>query len=288
MTNLAIIFAFAAYFGWAIGAFFETVAARRINSYSLTFWGLVIGAVLSSFYLPFAISLANGFTLSILCLNLLLALFFIGGIIIYYEALKIENRSLTGTIAQSFPAFTVIFSILFLGEKLNSIQSAAIIITFIGLVLCVYDFKDTSSEKKTLNKGTILALAVSISWGIYFAFIKLVIEKVGWFWPNYIVFLLFPLLFLFMRSRKVKLESPVSNNVFWPLVISIILVRVAEYSYNFAITQGQIALVAPIAGANPTLFALLSFALLKDPIRKSQIWGIMVTLAGIVLISFTG
>ena len=284
----AIIFALIAYFGWAVGAFFETIAARKINSYSLTFWGLLIGAAISSFYLPFAISSISGFTLGLLLLNLLLALFFIGGIFVYYEALKIENRSLTGTIAQAFPVFTVILSILFLGEKLNFIQALAVAITFIGLVLCIFDFRDISQGKKLLNRGTALALAVSISWGIYFAFIKLLVDKVGWFLPNYIVFLLFPLVFLVMRAKKIKLERPTVNNVFWPLIISVVLVRIAEYSYNYAITAGQVAVVAPIAGANPTLFVVLAFLFLKDPIRKQQIAGIIATLAGIVLLSFVG
>jgi drug/metabolite transporter (DMT)-like permease len=241
----AIIFALIAYFGWAVGAFFETIAARKINSYSLTFWGLLIGAFISSFYLPFALPLIQGYTLGLLFLNLLLALFFIGGIFVYYEALKIENRSLTGTIAQAFPAFTVILSILFLGEKLNLIQFFAIVITFIGLILCIFNFQDILQGKKLLNRGTALALMVSISWGIYFAFIKLLVDKVGWFLPNYVVFLLFPLIFLVMKIKKTKLEMPTVNNVFWPLIISIILVRIAEYSYNYAITTGQVAVVAP-------------------------------------------
>jgi len=283
---MAIIFALISYFGWAIGSFFETIAARKINSYSLTFWGLAFGTAVSSFYLPFAFSLAQNFTVELFSLNLLLAFFFIGGIVLYYEALKIENRSLTGTIAQSFPVFTVIFSILLLGEKLNSIQLFSIFATFVGLLLSIFNFKDISSGKNIANKGTALALIVSVSWGIYFAFIKLLVDKVGWFWPNYIVFLLFPLVFLFMKSKRIKLESPTANNVFWPLIISVILVRVAEYSYNYAITQGQIAVVAPIAGANPTLFAVLAFLFIKDPISKQQIIGVIITLAGIATLSF--
>jgi uncharacterized membrane protein len=114
----------------------------------------------------------------------------------------------------------------------------------------------------------------------------LLVDKVGWFLPNYIVFLLFPLVFLVMRAKKIKLERPTVNNVFWPLIISVVLVRIAEYSYNYAITAGQVAVVAPIAGANPTLFVVLAFLFLKDPIRKQQIAGIVATLAGIVLLSF--
>jgi len=89
-----------------------------------------------------------------------------------------------------------------------------------------------------------------------------------------------------MKIRKIELELPTVNNVFWPLIISVVLVRIAEYSYNFAITKGQVAVVAPIAGANPTLFVVLAFLFLKDPIRKQQILGIIITLAGIVFLSF--
>ena len=285
---VAIIFALIAYFAWAIGIFFECIAARRINSYSLTFWGLVIGVILSSFYLPFAFSLVQGFTLGLFLFNLLLAIFFIGGTVVYYEALQAENRSLVGTIASAFPVFTVILSIFFLGEKVDLFHALAIIVTFAGLILCILDFKEISGVKKIISKGIIFALIASVSWGIYFSFVKLLVAKVGWFWPNYIVFLLFPLMFLFMKMRKIELKIPKVSNVFWPLIISAILVRVAEYSYNFAITKGQVAVVTSIAGANPTLFIILSFLFFKDPIKKQQILGILITLLGIVSLSFIG
>ncbi len=205
---MAITFAVIAYFGWAIGIFFEAIAARRINSYSLTFWGLVLGAVLSSFYLPFVLYLAEGYTLGLLLLNFFLAFFFIGGTVIYYEALKAENRSLTGTIASSFTIFTVVLSIFLLGEKVDLLHVLAIVITFVGLMLCIVDFKEISGVKKIINKGTIFALIASLSWGTYYVFVKLLVVKVGWFWPNYIVFLLFPLMFLFMKARKIELTPP--------------------------------------------------------------------------------
>ena len=64
------------------------------------------------------------------------------------------------------------------------------------------------------------------------------------------------------------------------------LVRVAEFSYNLGISKGLVTIVAPIAGANPTLFVVLAFLFLKDPITKQQIIGIITTLIGIALLSF--
>jgi len=284
----AIIFALVAFVGWAVGIFFECIVARRINSYSLTFWGLVLGAILSSLYLPFAFPLVQGYTVGLLLLNIFLAIFFIGGTIVYYEALQVENRSLIGTIASVFPVFTVLISIFFLGEKVDLPHAIAIVITFAGLLLCILDLKELTGGKKLVSKGTILALIASISWAIYFAFLKTLVAKVSWFWPNYVVFLLFPFVLMFMKIRKIKLEIPKTSNVFWPLILAIVLVRVAEYSYNFAITKGQVAVVAPIAGSNPVLFVILSFLFLKDPIKKQQILGIIITIVGIILLSFIG
>ena len=89
-----------------------------------------------------------------------------------------------------------------------------------------------------------------------------------------------------MKMRKIELKLPTTNNVFWPLIISVILVCIAGYSYNFAIIKGQVAVVAPIVGANPTLFVILAFLFFKDPIKKQQIFGIIITVAGIVFLSF--
>jgi uncharacterized membrane protein len=125
-----------------------------------------------------------------------------------------------------------------------------------------------------------------LSWGIWIALLKIPVSKIGWFWPNYITFLLFPLVFLYIKFRKFPIERPTINHAFIPLIVSIALVRVAEFSYNFGISKGLVTIVAPIAGANPTLFVVLAFLFFKDKITKQQIAGIVITLAGIVLLSF--
>ena len=54
-------------------------------------------------------------------------------------------------------------------------------------------------------------------------------------------------------------------------------------TFNYAISNGaNIAIIAPIASAYPTLYVLLAFLIFKDKITKQQILGIIITLAGIV------
>ena len=71
-----------------------------------------------------------------------------------------------------------------------------------------------------------------------------------------------------------------------PLIINSAMVGSGSLSFNYAISKGLVAIVAPIAGSYPTLFALLAFLVFKDSITRQQIFGIGVTLMGIVLLSF--
>ena len=88
-----------------------------------------------------------------------------------------------------------------------------------------------------------------------------------------------------MKVKGIKLEKPTFKGALTTLILSTIFVRIAELSFNFAISKGLTTIVAPIAGANPTLFVILAFLFFKDPISRQQILGIITTLIGIVLLS---
>lgn len=196
-----------------------------------------------------------------------------------------SSRALVGTIATSFPAVTVLISVAFLNEKLGVQQIIAIIIIFVGLALASLNLKEIRSKNIFSDKGVMLAFVPMIAWGTWTALIKIPVQQIGWFWPNYFTFLLFPLVFFYIKLRKRKIEMPTINNALMPLLVSTVLVRIAEFSYNFAISKGLVSIVAPIAGANPILFIILAFIFFKDKITKQQIAGIVITLLGIVLLS---
>jgi uncharacterized membrane protein len=282
--SLALTFAFVAFFGWGIGILFEAMVGRKFESYSATFWSLILGFFISITYAPFALGNLKNLTPSLLVL--ILVLFVIGttGTVIYYEALKKGNPSLVGTIATSFPAVTVILSLLFLRERINLPQAAAIIFILAGIILASFSLRKFSLNDLIKDKGAALALITMVFWGIWLAFIKIPVRQIGWFWPNALSFSTWPLFLLFMKARNIKLHWP-TKNIWIPIIISTALVRIAEYSYNFAIGKGLTAVVAPIAGANPILFVPLAFLVFREPVSKRQGLGIALTLVGIVLLS---
>ena len=287
MSPLA--FAFISYLGWAVGDIFGTVAARKLDAYSVTFWSYILRLIAFGLYIPFAFTELSNLTANILTLNIALGVLLLIGFIAFNESLRSTNPSLAGTIAASFSALVVVFSIVFLKESLTPIQALAILIIFAGLILSTLDLNEIMNRNFKIDRGVVFALVAMLMWGMYFTFIKIPVKQIGWFWPNYISFMLFPLIFLFMKSRRLQLKKVNQNIAFKPLLASALLTGVAEFSYNSGIDQGLTAIVAPIAGSYPTLFVILAFLVFKDPIKKQQILGIITTLAGIVLLSlFTG
>jgi len=130
----AIIFALIAYFAWGTGILFEAIAAKKFDSKSFVFWGMLLGFCLIILYAPFALSSLKNLTRGLLIINLLVAFLWISGTSIYYEALKQGSPTLVGTIASSFPVVTIILSVIFFHEKINFLQTMAIAIIFLGLI----------------------------------------------------------------------------------------------------------------------------------------------------------
>jgi len=92
-----------------------------------------------------------------------------------------------------------------------------------------------------------------------------------------------------LRIKRISLKNLDFKKGFIPLGIAVILLGSADFSFNFAISRGLTTIVAPIADSYPALFVLLAFLIFKDPIKKQQIFSIVTTLFGIILLSvFSG
>lgn len=281
----AIIFALIAYFGWGVGDIFGTIAVRKIGPYSTALWRFILGIILFSLYAPFALNSLKNLSFYILAINIVIGIIGIIGLLCFYEGLRRSSPSLVGTIYAGFAALVVVFSVIFLKEPITTSQVISIVIIFLGIFLCTFDFKQIKKGKRFIDAGVLFAIAAMFSHGIYFTFIKIPVQALGWYWPAMISLLMFPLLLIFMKVRKIALVNPTHKGVLFPVIANSILLTAAEFSFNSAIGRGLTTIVAPIAGSYPTLFVVLAFLIFKDPIKKQQIVGIITTLVGIVLLS---
>lgn len=268
-----------------IGDVFGGVVARRIGGYSSVFWLYFFGLIFASFYVPFAVGDLQKLTLGTGLLLSVLAVIGVIPAITLFEGIRVGTASLVGTIGSAFAAIAVILSIIFLGDKINFSQTFSIIVIFVGLVLSSIDLKTLKAKQLFTDKGVPYGLISMVLWGIYFTFIRIPAREIGWLWPAYFSWCAFPLVYVFMRIKKVKLEMLKGTKLFTNTILNALFSAAAIFAFNFAVAKGQTAIVAPISGLYPVLFAVLGYFVFKDRLKKQRILGIAVTLVGIVLLA---
>ena len=285
---MAVVFALLALVGWGTGDIFVTKASRKFGDKNTYFWWLIFSGVIASLYIPFA-----GYPSDFFMFFIALIMCFFGavGSLLYFKALQIGHSSLIGTISGAFASITVPLSIIFFGETITLFQGLYILLIIAGIIIASLNFSEfrTRSLKKMLSApGVDIAFLVMVIWGIYWAFIRIPVESIGWFWagyPGYLFFLV--MIVLGMIKRNVFSVVQKKSTVFLFLIMSV-FTTVAGFSYNLGITYGYTSIVAPIAGASPVLFVILTRFVFREPLRRSQTVGILLSLTGILLLSFSG
>ena len=283
---IVIFFAFVVFLTWGVGDIFTTKATRKMGSFNATFYSYVFGALFSALYIPFAIGQLTAYTPSMIFLSIGLAIIQLLAFFAYNEGLKVGNSSIVGTIGGSFTALVVILSLLFFGERLSIEQGIAITITFIGLVMSSLHINDIKNKTVLSNKGTIYGLIAMVGWAIYFTFIKIPVQKSGFFWPTITADIVASLVFFLFGIKRLKMPKLSSKSGFPAVALAGLLLTIGAFSFNFAIGRGLSSIVAPIAGAYPALFAFLANIVFKDPITKQQKLGMIVTLCGVIALAY--
>ncbi|HEY4497064.1 MAG TPA: DMT family transporter [Candidatus Paceibacterota bacterium] len=279
---LPIVLALIVLVGWGTADIFVTMNSRRLGGYSASFWIYVFGFLFYLLIAWFWIGDLAGLTPQILLINLGTAFVGVIGYMLFVEALRVGNAAVVGTISASYIAITVFISILFLGETINLYQTLAIILILLGIIISAEKFSNL--KQGVFNKGSLLALGTMLAWGIYFAYVKIPAEAIGPIWSNFINSSPFILIFIYMWFRGIKLKMP-DKKAIGHLAAGSILMNIAYVFYNAAIVIGSVAVVSPIAGSAAVLFAVLAHYVFKDEISRQQIYGVGVTLAGVVALS---
>lgn len=285
---MSIFFALISYLGWGTADIFTAVATRKIGTFLSTFWTYVLGFLVLTFFTPFFLKDLNRLNLDIFFITVVLGFILWLAWPIFIEALRIGNASIVGTVAGSFGALVVVFSIIFFKESLEAVQLSGILVILVGILLCSINFADLKKRKIIQNKGTALAIAAMFLWGVYFTFIRIPTEEIGWFWAGYIALGTGALISVIMAFFKRKRFKKLSKKSYFNVLASAVLNTIGTVNFNYAITLGLSSIVAPVATSYPTLFVLLSRIVFKDKLTKQQGIGIILGLLGIVILALTG
>lgn len=286
--DLAILLGLVTFFGWGTGDLFTIIATRKIGANLTTFWIFFFSFLLSLLVLPFAPHDLSGITFTLLIFNLFLGILYVSGNVMISEAFRLSSAPLVGIIIQAFPAVVLVLSALIFKDVIKIKQFVFIAVIFLGVLLCSIDLKKISQAKKLLDKGTVIALIAMVFLSIYFTFSRVLINSYGWYLPNLFSTACFPIIYLFIRGRKEKFYFPKIPKILFSAFMVAFLIRSGDFALNYGLSLSNASIVAPIAGASPILFVTLSYFIFKDKLTRQQVFGIITTLIGIILLTTVG
>lgn len=281
----SIFFALLAYFGWGIGDNVSVYLSRKTNATSVTFYAFISRLVIYILLIPFYLREFSRIDLTSIIWSLLVGMSSAVGYWFFCKGSKISNPVVVGSVAGAWGAPALLFSLVFLHESITTLQSLVIGLVFLGLILVSLKIKSFREIGIFKDRGIIYGLITMTFWAICGSFLKIPIERIGWFWTTLIFLIPFGMVFPLTRLKDEKIVNPVKKGVVKYLVLYAILITIAEIGYNNGLATGKAAIVAAIAGSNSTIFAFVAYLVYREKLYKQQVVGVFITLIGIVMLS---
>jgi drug/metabolite transporter (DMT)-like permease len=262
---------------WGVGDFFGPLVSRTLGSLRVLFWAQ-IGGVLA---IALAVAVrGEGPAGWAVLFAIVASLGGMLGLFAYYRGMQAGAMSVVAPIAGVSAIVPVIFGIA-TGDKPSAAQIGGIACALVGVGLASVEHHEGSPR---VAAGVGLALLAAIGFGFYFPWMHAA-GKVDFWWASLIfrsTALLLLVAIVAARHTPLKLRPR-------DLVITG-LVGVADTIGNvlFAASSGHglVSLTAVLASLYPVITVLLAATVLHERVAPLQKAGIVLTLTGVVLISF--
>ncbi len=257
--------------------------SKKNKPLAIAFWATAFGILI--FFIP-AITIFSSelsrITPTNLAIMLAINILVNVGYLSFITGMNKGSVTLTGVIGGSFPAVTTVAALVFFGESVTMLQAVAIVIVLVGVALSSMHGRVKDLIGDLHKSGAIFAFGAFFFWGIYFALVRIPIQEIGWFLPQYtssfVGIVMFWLLSLHVKDKSVT-KRP---NMVWLIAVTAFLQVAGSMLFNYAISQGQTAIVAPIAGSSPAVFVIIAHFLFRERLNRKQWAGILLALSGIV------
>jgi drug/metabolite transporter (DMT)-like permease len=186
------------------------------------------------------------------------------------------------------PVLVLLFSWIFLGEKLTGMKVAGMAIAFIGVMVVIFE-RGFQASMDYLAGNLLLAVAV-VAWGLYSVFGKRLIEKYGAIQATSMTLIIGTFMFLpigIIPAINFPYETLTTGN--W-MEIGYLAAITSVFSYflwYFAIGEIEAGKVALFTYLQPVLTSILTVLLLGQQITTAFLIGGVLALIGVIVAQFS-
>ncbi len=272
-----LLLALGASLAWGFADFFGPLVSRTLGLLPVLFWAQV-GGVLA---IGLAVAIrGQGPAGWAVLFAMLASLGGMLGLFAYYSGMQVGAMSVVAPIAGISAIVPVIFGIAS-GDKPSAPQIAGIACALAGVGLASIEHHEGSPR---IAAGVGLALLAAVGFGFYFPWMH-VAGKVDFWWAS-LVFRTTALLMLaaIVAARRTPLRlGPRDLAIVFAVGIGDTLGNVF---FAASSSHGLVSLTSVLASLYPVVTVLLAASVLHERVARMQKAGIVLTLTGVVLISF--
>jgi DME family drug/metabolite transporter len=210
---------------------------------------------------------------------------------LYFISLDRLGASMSASIQSTGPAFTAILAIIFLKEKLTVSISLGIVLIITGIIILQRSIDTDGDFRVQRKKDLIFPLLSAIFLGLALVFRKMGLNILDVPLFGVTVGFLTSLVFysiLFLMSKSMRNSVSMNRNDLLFLCGAGVSLTTGWLTLFYALSLGDVIIVAPLANLQPVMVVGLSYLFLKDieKITPKMIAGILVVLIGVLLTAF--
>lgn len=203
----------------------------------------------------------------------------------FFKGTQKGNLSVLSPIASTYSVIIILFSIIFLSEKLYIIQTLAIVLVILGTILVSTNFQKFKNLKLTItDKSVPYALSSMLFWGLSFILIGNITIKIGWLETivlNTISGLALQVIIILYTKSKIK----VTKKAFKIAAMVGFFNTLGYLGYSLGVNSIYTSIVAPIVAASPFVTVILALIFLKEKLALEQKLGITILIAGLIILA---
>ena len=282
---LSVVFGVLAAVGWGVADFVAAMASKRLGVLrTATGVHLSSGVAAAGYFLfvfePGLLTWVHWAALA--GVSVLGVLIYIA----FYRALSEGPVAIVSPIVSAYAIVVIALAMVFSGERLSGWQVLGAACSISGVALASFDPRGFTSGGRLIGIGAGLAIATMFGIGLLSYAMGILSKELGWFLPVYISRTMTLVLFV---PLTIALRQWTLRGVTLLLAVGVAAAGIVEMGGMFAYTRGtEVGVISIVAAASityPLIPMLGGIVVFGERLALSQWAGLVVTLAGLLVLA---
>jgi drug/metabolite transporter (DMT)-like permease len=251
------------------------IIGDEFDIFQLLFIQSAISLLLITFYMPFAGQ--KGLHIVRKKLHIIRAVLVFFEFLMFFYVCKVVSATNIAAITLTYPLFTTIMAVIFLGEKIKTRRIMGLVIGFLGALIVV------RPGLNSFEAGSVLALFVMLVWGVLDVLIKIMnrTEPI----PAQMFYIMLLLTIFYMPFAVISWRNPASLNELFLLAALSTVYTLYILAIFLAFKYSEVSALMPVYFSELIFVDLAAFFLFDDIPDFWNIFGSSVIIISVLYIA---